>query len=76
MQENTSQETQSTSEFAPTTGGGETADANVLMVSAYLIFWLLVALSIALSWRRQKLIGERLERLEQAVLKKGQNDAA
>lgn len=74
MPENSSTEGQSPSEFVPTEGGGKTADAGNLLIAAYLLFWLIVAASIALSWRRQRALSRRLQHLEQAIASKGPAD--
>jgi CcmD family protein len=53
-------------EFRPTEGGGDTADPNVLVVVAYVVFWLLIAGFVALSWRKLRAIEARLDRVESA----------
>jgi CcmD family protein len=58
-------------EFRPTEGGGNTANANVLVVAAYVMFWLLIAGFVALSWRKLRGIESRIDRLE-----RGRNDEA
>jgi CcmD family protein len=70
MQASTSQP-QNATEFAPSVGGTDSADANVLLVAAYMVLWLLVGGFIMLSWRRQKQINARLSRLEQPASKSG-----
>jgi hypothetical protein len=51
-------------EFRPTEGGGDSADPGLLVVVAYLLFWLLIASFIALTWRKVRGIEGRLARLE------------
>lgn len=76
MQESTTQQSGTPSEFVPDPGGSGTADANVLMVAAYLIFWLLLTAFIALGWRRQQRIDDRLAKLERAVQDEGASDGS
>lgn len=51
-------------EFRPTEGGGDSANPNALLVAAYLVFWLLVAGFVVLTWRKLRAVETRLSRLE------------
>lgn len=55
------------SEFVADEGGADSTDANAMLVAAYMAFWLAVFVFIALSWRRQRGLADRLDRLETAL---------
>ncbi len=55
------------SEFVADEGGTETTDANTMLVAAYMAFWLVVFALVALSWKRQRGLADRLSRLERAL---------
>lgn len=60
-------------EFRPTEGGSDTVDASVLFVAAYLVFWLLIASFVWLTWRKQRELDERLARLEKGAAPGGRD---
>ena len=60
---------QSPSEFIPTTGGEETTSASAMLVAAYVLFWMIVLAFIALGWRKQRRLSERLDHIEKSLLK-------
>lgn len=62
------------SEFAPDVGGGESTSANTMVVAAYLLLWVILMTFIALTWRRQRAIGERLAQVEKAIGGRPPND--
>lgn len=51
-------------EFRPTEGGGESSNDGGLLVAAYVLFWLLVFVFIALTWNKQRALDRRLAKLE------------
>ena len=59
--------TQPITEFKSDPGGTAQTDANAMLVGAYMAFWLLVFGFVAFSWRRQRLLAARLDRLERAL---------
>jgi hypothetical protein len=51
-------------EFAPVTGGGEQVDAFGLMVSAYVLMWVILFGFIFLTWKKQAALSTRLDELQ------------
>lgn len=66
--------TASPSEFVPTTGGGETTSANGLLVAAYMVLWAILLGFVALNWRRQRALSERLTEVERSLAVRGSGD--
>ncbi len=56
-------------EFVPVTGGAETTSAEVLVVSAYVLMWALLLAFVALGWRRQHQLSQRITELERSLQK-------
>ena len=54
-------------EFVPVSGGEETASAAGLLIAAYLSMWAALLALVWTSWRRQRGIDRRLERLERSI---------
>jgi CcmD family protein len=54
-------------EFRPVEGGGETTSAEALLVSAYLVMWALLFGFLAMGWRRQGQLEQRMKELERSV---------
>lgn len=54
-------------EFIATTGGAETTSAESLLITAYILMWLLVFGFVWASWRRQNRLDSRLDDLEKAL---------
>jgi CcmD family protein len=53
------------------TGGGAETDANAMLIAAYMAFWLLLFAFVASTWRTQRKLGERLDRLEKNLVHGG-----
>lgn len=70
----TSSNTASSSEFVPTTGGGESTSANGLLVAAYMVLWVILLGFVALNWRRQRALSERLTEVERSLAVRGSAD--
>lgn len=64
------------SEFAPDAGGGDTTSANTMVVAAYLLLWVILMAFIAMNWRRQRAIADRLSQVEKAVDKAASGSTA
>ena len=60
-------------EFVPVEGGSEGTSAEALLVTAYLVMWALLLGFVLLTWRRQRQIDARLERIE-ATLSRAAGD--
>lgn len=71
MKQPSSTPTQPISEFVPVTGGPEQTNENVMLIAAYMAFWLLVFAFIATTWRTQRRLGTRLDRLEKNLTESG-----
>lgn len=56
-------------EFRAYEGGGETKSGEMLLVQAYVVFWLLAFGLIIFSIRKQKKLDDRIARLEQDLNK-------
>ncbi|HLV22419.1 MAG TPA: CcmD family protein [Polyangiaceae bacterium] len=56
-------------QFVAVQGGGETTSAEALLVSAYIVIWLLLLGFVWLTWKRQRGIEARLGDLEKALQK-------
>lgn len=54
-------------EFKPHEGGGEVASGEVLLVEAYAAMWFLAFVLIFLSFRRQKALDRRIDRLQEDI---------
>ena len=54
-------------QFVPVEGGEETTSATTMLVSAYVIVWVLLMLFVFLGWRRQRGIESRIDDLEKAL---------
>jgi hypothetical protein len=54
-------------EFVAVSGGRDSTSAEVLLVSAYAIMWIFLLVFLWLGWRRQSLLRDKLERLENAL---------
>lgn len=59
---------QSPNEFVPTTGGEETTSASAMLVTAYVVFWMIVLAFIAMAWRKQRQLSQRLDQIEKSLL--------
>lgn len=57
-------QTPSTSEFVAVRGGGETTSAEALLITAYVVMWLLTLLVVYMTWRKQNALDQRLADLE------------
>jgi hypothetical protein len=62
-------------QFVSTEGGDETTSAELLLVVAYLLMWLLVLGFVALSFRRLRRLTERLDALEKPHSEGGREGA-
>lgn len=54
-------------EFVADQGGGEGTSASSLLVSAYVVMWVLLLGFLFMSWRRQQRIESRLTELDKAL---------
>jgi CcmD family protein len=59
--------TKTPSEFVPVEGGSDTTSAESLLIIAYAAMWLLFFGFLAMTYRRQKALTEKVDRLEQAL---------
>ncbi len=59
-------------EFVPVVGGGESASAGSLLVWAYLLMWALLFGFVITTWRRQRQVAARLDRIERALNQAGE----
>jgi len=53
--------------FEPVAGGGDTTSAGVMLVAAYLVFWVLLVGFIWLSWRKLGKMEARVAGLERML---------
>jgi CcmD family protein len=53
--------------FRPVEGGAEMQSGERLLVEAYAAIWAILFVFLLLSWRRQKRIDRRIDRLESAI---------
>lgn len=75
MQDSKMQEsatTQSSDPFRPVQGGGETTSATAMLVSAYIVLWVILFGFVLLTYRRQQALSKRIEDLGRA-LERSQN---
>ena len=56
--------------FTAVEGGGETTSAEVLLVSAYSVMWVILLGFVFMSWRRQGVLVRRLDEVEKALSKR------
>ena len=61
-------------EFVAVEGGKETASAATLLVTAYILMWVLLLGFLLLSWRRQRGIEARIAELESALARADRSD--
>lgn len=54
-------------EFTATTGGPEVKSGEVLLVQAYVAIWLLLFGYLALLWRRQRSLHDRLDAMDKVL---------
>jgi hypothetical protein len=57
----------SATEFAPDAGGTEATSANLMLVMAYMALWLVLFAFVAVNWRRQRALSERLTDVERTL---------
>jgi hypothetical protein len=53
--------------FQPVEGGTESHSGTVLLVEAYVVLWVLLLAWIAMLWRKQSVLFERLGELEKTL---------
>lgn len=68
-QETTTTPEERATEFVPVKGGEDTTSAATLLVIAYVLMWALVFGFLALTWRKNRALHERLSALESSVKK-------
>jgi hypothetical protein len=56
-----------TETFKPVEGGGQMQSGEALLVEAYAAFWVVLFALIALGWRRQRQLDQRVADLEGAI---------
>ena len=54
-------------EFQPVQGGQDTTSAEALLVTAYIVMWVLVFGFLAMGWRRQGRLEGRVSDLERTI---------
>jgi len=59
--------TKTPSEFVPVEGGSDSTSAESLLIIAYVAMWLLFFGFLAMTYRRQKALTQKVDRLEQAL---------
>ena len=57
----------SPNEFVAVRGGGDTTSAEALLVTAYVVMWVLALLVVYMTWRKQNALDRRLTELEGAL---------
>ncbi len=56
-------------QFVAVEGGTETTSAGAMLASAYVVFWALILGLVLLGVRRQRVLDDRLSRIEGALAK-------